>query len=44
MAQMELGLKQQQEGLGFSSRDLDDVRRLVADTSPTLLGKVFVQS
>lgn len=39
MAHMEMGLQQQRQSLGFSNRDIDDVRRLIADTNPVLLGK-----
>lgn len=38
MSHMETSLKQQQQTLGFSSRTIDDVRRLISDTSTTLLG------
>jgi len=43
-AHMEESLKAQKEGLGFSDKDLDDVRRLITDTSTYLLVVTVVAS
>eukprot|EP01041_Mallomonas_annulata_P001211 gene1211-2358_t len=43
MQHMELSLSSQ-SGLGFSDKDIDDVRRLISDTSVYLLGITFLAS
>lgn len=43
-AHMEDSLKTQKEGFGFADKDLDDVRRLITDTSVYLLVVTFVAS
>lgn len=44
MNHMEHSLRQQQESLGFTAKDLDDVRRLISDTSLYLLGVTVLAS
>jgi hypothetical protein len=44
MNHMESSLRQQQETLGFTAKDMDDVRRLVSDTSLYLLGVTVLAS
>lgn len=44
MNHMEHSLRQQQETLGFTAKDLDDVRRLISDTSLYLLGVTVLAS
>ena len=44
MSQMERGIKSQQEDLGFSDNDVDEVRRLIADTKTSLLAVTMLAS
>ena len=44
MNHMEYVLKQQQNSLGFTAKDMDDVRRLISDTSLYLLGITVLAS
>ena len=44
IARMEEGLKAQQEDFGFSENDIDEVRRLIADTKTWLLAVTMLAS
>lgn len=44
IARMEEGLRNQQRDLGFSDNDIDDVRRLIADTQTWLLAVTLLAS